>query len=55
MKKVTAMFNGDAVITSIEDCDELTDGLKWEDENGFFADVMSLDDLEHIQYYAAEV
>ena len=49
MKTVTAMFNGDAVMTSIEDGDELTDGLQWEDENGFFVDMMSLDDLEHIQ------
>jgi hypothetical protein len=40
------MFNGDAVMTSIDDNDELTDGLQWEDENGFFVDVMSLDDLE---------
>ena len=55
MKTVTAMFNGDAVMTSIEDDGELTDGLQWEDENGFFVDVMSLDDLEHIQYHASGV
>ena len=38
-------------MTSIEDGDELTDGLQWEDENGCFVDVMSLDDLDHIQYH----
>ena len=55
MKTVTAMFVGDAVMANIGDGDELTDGLQWEDEYGFFVDVMSLDDLEHIQYHAAGV
>lgn len=55
MKTVTAMFNGDAVMTSIGDGDELTDGLQWEDEYGFFVDVMCLDDLKHIQYHASGV
>ena len=45
---VTAMYNGDAIFTKIRAGQELTDGLKWEDENEFEVKVGSIKDLRHV-------
>lgn len=47
---VTAMLNGDGIATIRDAGAELTDGLHWEDENGFAVVVPSIKELTNIEY-----
>lgn len=47
---VSALYNGDGVIARIPFGDKLSDGLTWEDENGFIVTIDSIDDLTHVEY-----
>lgn len=48
---VTAMLFGDSVMTKIAEGESITDGLEWEDENGFVKEVSDIRDLDHVEYH----
>jgi len=51
---VTGMYFGDAVKTTLKEGEFLSDGLTWEDENGFQVDVENIKDLTHIEQWVPE-
>lgn len=51
--KVCALLNGDSITSQIKAGEKLSDGLNWEDENGFRVEVDSIGELSCIQVYDA--